>query len=153
MHSEFEYHFYNRFNAAQLVPLIAIDQQYFPYPWARSSWEELVNSVGEYCLGILQLDGKMIGFSLYLLSSHESLAHLLKICILPEARGRGLAQKLLTNDRAQLVAASFERGYLEVAEHNLSAISTYIRCGYHQIHRQRNYYSDGSDALIMELTF
>ena len=58
-------------------------------------------------------------------------------------RKKGLASKLLNriNDERKIL--------LEVSEKNIIAINLYIKNGFKIISRRKNYYLDGSDAIIM----
>ncbi len=154
MLSNLQYHsFYTCPPVDKLLQLIALDQLYFPYPWSKSAWEKLEVNSGEYFFGIILQNDVFVGFSLYLLSPQESLAHLLKLLVLPQFRGQGIAKIMLERDKLQLIDSRFERSYLEVAADNKQAIATYLSCGYRQIHLQKRYYSDGRDAVMMEAIF
>ena len=58
-------------------------------------------------------------------------------------RKKGIASKLLNkiNDERKIL--------LEVSEKNIIAINLYIKNGFKIISRRKNYYLDGSDAIIM----
>ena len=58
-------------------------------------------------------------------------------------RKKGLASKLLNriNDERKIL--------LEVSEKNIIAINLYIKNGFKIISRRKNYYLDGSDAIVM----
>ena len=58
-------------------------------------------------------------------------------------RKKGIASKLLNkiNDERKIL--------LEVSEKNIIAIKLYIKNGFKIISRRKNYYLDGSDAIIM----
>ncbi len=78
-------------------------------------------------------------------------AEILRIAVRPEARQKGLAGRLLSLAEQEARArAPGTRFLLEVAESNAAARALYARAGYREIHRRRNYYRDGTDALILE---
>ena len=58
-------------------------------------------------------------------------------------RKKGIASKLLNkiNDERKIL--------LEVSEKNIIAINLYIKNGFKIISRRKNYYLDGSDAIVM----
>ena len=66
----------------------------------------------------------------------------------PEARGHGVALKLLETYWSTLPQGQNETLYLEVRVSNISAIKTYKKFGMSQITIRKNYYKDGEDALI-----
>jgi len=74
------------------------------------------------------------------------------IAILPELRGQGAGAQLLARGEAEAAARGARRVFLEVSTLNASAKSLYFRVGYSEIGRRRGYYSDGSDALVLEKT-
>lgn len=151
MHSRYQLNFHQFFDAKQASELSMLDHSYFPYPWSEGAWSDLSKTSGMYCGTLIREGDKVIGFSLYLLSPLESLAHLLKILIVPESRGFGLGQSILEFERPYLKSLGYQRSYLEVAAKNVGAIAVYQRFGFQTIHRQAHYYSDGQDALMMEL--
>lgn len=70
-----------------------------------------------------------------------------RIGIVKKYRQRGLGEYLLkkTLDKYHLVKC-----FLDVNANNIAAVSLYKKCGFSLIQRRKQYYSDGSDALIME---
>jgi ribosomal protein S18 acetylase RimI-like enzyme len=92
----------------------------------------------------------LLGYGLTWCHRGTRLARLYSLAVLPEARGRGIAQQLLHT--METLAA--ERGYLsmrlEVAINNKAAISLYEAQGYHVFGEYSDYYEDHSDALRMQ---
>ena len=77
----------------------------------------------------------------------------LRIFTHPCARRQGVAQLLLTNAHAALVAEGFTKGFLEVRESNAPAIGLYTRNGYLPCGKRTAYYQHPTeDALLMEIT-
>lgn len=56
--------------------------------------------------------------------------------------GKQLIDYLIDNTKS-------EKLMLEVRESNISAFTLYIKCGFKEIHRRKNYYGN-EDAIIME---
>jgi ribosomal-protein-alanine N-acetyltransferase len=81
-------------------------------------------------------------------------AELLTVAVAPEARGRGLAQRLVSRFLYQARLRGAEVAFLEVAEDNAPARLVYSRAGFTETGRRRGYYrtSDGRavDALVMQ---
>jgi len=71
-----------------------------------------------------------------------------RIAVRPELQRRGLASALV----AEALKRPAERMLLEVAETNEAARAFYATVGFVEIGRRRHYYSDGSDALVLERT-
>jgi [ribosomal protein S18]-alanine N-acetyltransferase len=78
----------------------------------------------------------------------DDVAEIFRIGILPSARGKGLAGRLLLHLEQKLKPG--ERLLLEVSENNLPARKCYDSFGFHSVRKRPSYYRDGSNALIME---
>jgi ribosomal protein S18 acetylase RimI-like enzyme len=118
------------------------------FPWTLSQWQ-LLKFQNEKIF--YQQDSKLVAFALYQLSPLEELAHLLKIVVVPELRGSGIAELFMRDQVATLRGAGFRRVYLEVALSNVVAQSFYKRLGFVELRRIKGYYQDGQMALTMEL--
>lgn len=92
----------------------------------------------------------IVGYALLLLRRGTQLTRLYSIAVVPEARGRGLAEALIMalEERALIRGKRFMR--LEVSCSNLGAIALYERLGFHQFGMYCDYYDDHSDALRMQ---
>ncbi|TLP77227.1 ribosomal protein S18-alanine N-acetyltransferase [Nesterenkonia sphaerica] len=77
------------------------------------------------------------------------LADVQTLAVAPEAQGRGLGSRLLGLIEQEARRRAAEDLLLEVRSDNPRAQQLYLRCGFEQIHRRREYYPDGGDALIM----
>lgn len=131
--------------------IIDLDNAFFPYPWKDTAWDDVGQGNEKYLVGMMYLDQNIIGFSLYLLSPLESLAHLLKILVHPKHRNGGFAIQLLQSDVGELTKMDFKSIYLEVASSNIAATSCYQRFGFVKLHQIKQFYSDGKDADILTL--
>jgi ribosomal-protein-alanine N-acetyltransferase len=76
-------------------------------------------------------------------------ADLLTIAILPDFRGQGLAQVMLTELENWAKAKGATEVILEVDTKNENAIRLYNFARYEEISTRANYYGLGIDALIM----
>jgi ribosomal protein S18 acetylase RimI-like enzyme len=65
----------------------------------------------------------------------EEVAHITQICVLPEYRGRGLGQMLLTHCAAQLTRRRFDAITLTVTGGNTPAVALYARMGFSVRHK------------------
>lgn len=76
---------------------------------------------------------------------------ILDIAVRPEHRRQGHGQRLLE----ALLQTAKQRGcsiaMLEVSKHNIAAIQLYERFGFKAVHERKAYYSDGSDALLLNM--
>ena len=92
----------------------------------------------------------IVGYGLLLLRRGTQLTRLYSVAVLPEARGLGVAEKLINSlgERALLRGKRFMR--LEVAVGNAGAIALYKKLGFSQFGMYTDYYDDHTDALRMQ---
>lgn len=76
-------------------------------------------------------------------------AELLTIAVPPAARGTGAGTVLLEQAVGESIRRGAHRMFLEVAPGNQAARALYHRHGFTVIGRRRDYYADGSDALVL----
>jgi ribosomal-protein-alanine N-acetyltransferase len=140
------------FHAELTIPydVIRLDQDHFPHPWTEAQWKEL--SPAQNHLFTWKQENKLIGYALFQYLTGDDTAHLLKILVLPESRGRGEVQKFWKEVLIYLKEQGLKNIYLEVEAGNTRAISFYEKCGLQHLRRNKGYYSNGEDALIMSMT-
>lgn len=73
-----------------------------------------------------------------------------RIGVAPAHQRTGVASDLLRQLRTHADVAGAERMMLEVSAGNRGALACYAAHGYREIDRRRQYYRDGSDALVLE---
>jgi ribosomal-protein-alanine N-acetyltransferase len=94
-------------------------------------------------------DGPPLGYALgwWLIDELELLA----VAVLPEARRRGVARRLLEHVIAATGESGGRRVLLEVARSNTAARRLYESLGFRVLDVRRGYYpTTGDDALVME---
>jgi ribosomal-protein-alanine N-acetyltransferase len=129
--------------------IILLDQTQFPRPWSTKDWENL-NWDNHQLLSWKQ-GGVTIAFALFGLVSADDVAHLLKICVQSSSRGSGLAHVFWQGCQEQLRASGAKSVYLEVEVPNQRAIGFYQKLGFVSLRTIKRYYSDGTDALTMQM--
>lgn len=128
---------------------VKLDQDFINYPWSKAQWLETF--APSFAVFHWSPGSVLQGFALYQLSSLEKLAHLLKIAVVPEARGQGVAQKFWESQITTLRTQGIERIYLEVATNNLAAAGFYRKMGFKMLREVKGFYKDGQNAWTMEL--
>jgi ribosomal protein S18 acetylase RimI-like enzyme len=93
------------------------------------------------------VDGLMVGFIAGDLRTSERMAWIATVCVLPEYRGRGVGNALMTACEARLELPTIR---LSVRISNQGAVKLYEHLGYQRIGIWPGYYQDGEDALVME---
>jgi len=92
---------------------------------------------------------KIIAYLIFLKRKNSRKYRIYSIAIAPEARGLGIASKLLIYAESRAIKSNIHQIALEVSEKNTSAISLYKKHGYRELGFRPSYYSDGSAAIIM----
>jgi ribosomal protein S18 acetylase RimI-like enzyme len=132
----------------ELRSLASFDQLYFPSPWTTEQWLELnFHHHLIFTLGRSELEG----LALFHRVTSDETAHLLKICLLPEARGSGVAIDFWEEILQDLRSKSVKSIFLEVEITNLRAIGFYRKMGFERLRLIKRFYSDGADAFTMQL--
>ncbi len=129
--------------------LIHLEQLCFApsdYPLGRSSfYYHLANNL----MMVLEDEtGRIVAYGLVLV--HYARAKVYSLCVLPEHRGVGLAEKLLLGMLSILKEKGFKQTELEVKVTNLKAIALYERLGFKPVKTIGAFYKDGADAYVME---
>ena len=114
--------------------------------WDAAAMAALLDMPG--CFGCLHGPaGAPGGMALVRVAADE--AELLTIAVSPASRRAGAGAALLAQAMAEAVRRGAGRMFLEVAPANQAACALYRRHGFAEIGRRRDYYADGSDALVL----
>ena len=143
-------------DALQFVPMapedldwvVAAEQTLHAFPWTRGNFEDSLN-VGYSCWVAWQARQR-IGYAVMMNVLDE--AHLLDLSVARERQRGGHGRALLAHMQSVAVQNGAQVMFLEVRPSNQAALALYLRAGFEQIGRRRNYYPavDGrEDALVM----
>lgn len=83
-------------------------------------------------------------------ANRRGIGHIISIDVLPGARRFGIGSKLLAVAEERLRADGCRAVVLETAVDNISALSFYKRHLYNVVRAVPRYYSNGTDALVLE---
>jgi ribosomal-protein-alanine N-acetyltransferase len=100
---------------------------------------------------VLQCADELLGYSVIWKVSDEADLHWFEI--FEPFRGRGLAPLFMEFLIKELLRLGVKRILLEVSEKNEPAKRVYEKVGFKPTGVRKNYYPDGSDAILMELNF
>lgn len=125
-----------------------LDQAALGGLWSLAQWQRELSEPGRICLGHVE-QHSLIALACGWLVVDE--LHITAVAVAPERRRRGHGRQLLVALMEHSRAAGARHATLEVASHNRAAVSLYQDCGFQIAGCRRNYYSDGSDALIQWL--
>jgi len=127
-----------------------LDDLFFPFPWSEKAWFDLDEGAEDYALFILKEGpSTIVAFSLWKLSQLDGLAHLLKVMVVRDWRGRGLGTSFLDSSIEFFGRNGFLNFYLEVEETNISAWRSYESLGFERLHKALNYYGASRNAIKM----
>jgi len=107
--------------------------------------EILYNEMAYYA--VLIIDGKRLGYAGLWFT--EPNADIINIAVLESKRGQGYGTKLMEHLIQKCVVVNVENISLEVSEAKTDVIRFYESFGFANETRRKQYYSDGSDALLM----
>ena len=127
--------------------VLEIDSQ-FKHAWKESSWTDFLKDQS-FDLEILEKEQVPIGFSLFTLNPHLDEAHLIKIVIDKDFRGKGNGRALLEYSIGKY--SEQLKIFLEVHIENTAAIALYEGLGFERLNVVKGFYRDGGDALRMLL--
>lgn len=135
-----------------LPEVMAIERETFPSDaWSEGMMRGELAEQPRSRHYVVALDGReVIGYAG--LSAAADQADVQTVAVREEHRGKGVGSAMLT----ELLAEAARRGateiFLEVRADNPGARSIYERFGFAQISVRRNYYDDGTDAIVMKRT-
>ncbi len=124
---------------------IKLDQLVLEGLWSKQQWKKELSDSKRLCLGIFDRSN-LIAFVCGWLIVDE--LHLTAIAVHPLHRRLGLAKVVLTNLLLIATKKGCRRATLEVNSSNSAALALYKSSGFETAGSRRNYYKNGSDALI-----
>lgn len=131
-------------------PLVEqMDLEHFPRPWKIGQWRSLAGP--HHYLYRWNQNNKLSGFALFAHLKGDETAHLLKICLAPDCRGKGIALAFWSQIQNNLKTHGVSKVFLEVEETNLRAQGFYEKVGFSALRAMKGYYSDGENAVAMLL--
>ncbi len=122
-------------------------------PWGRGILSDCV-TVGYDCRLLEVGDESSLELASYIICRyHDSVCHILNLCVLPKLQQKGLGQMLL-QDVLNFPADKRTKCFvLEVRPSNIPALQLYYKLGFQQIGIKPGYYIDGEsieDAIVLE---
>lgn len=127
---------------SDLVPLLGWEALTFPEePWS----EKNLKSHLEFHRGFVLEDPEVSAYALICETPWE--IEIFRIATLPKFRRLGKANLLLTKVMELFPSKDF---FLEVKENNIPAQNLYLATGFTILEKRKNYYPDGSTAILMK---
>lgn len=127
--------------------LAALEAACFAEPWSPKTLSAALCDKHYVVLLARHAGSTPIGYVLGWSISEE--AEFARVGVLPQWRGRGVGALLTRAILETFRARGAELVFLEVRESNIAARRLYEHCGFVEVGRRRNYYSNGETALTM----
>lgn len=133
---------------ADLEQVLVIEHLCHRSPWSEAMFRnELANPLSR--IDLLWRGHDLAGFLCAWRVCDE--LTVLNVATAPNMRRSGVAHALLEQALLRNLQTGLESALLEVRPSNLPAIALYRSFGFREIDRRQRYYSDGEDALVMQL--
>ena len=133
-----------------LDAVLAIEVQAYPFPWTRGNFIDSI-AAGYLARALFADDGELIGYFVAMPGFEEM--HLLNVTVAAPHEGRGHARRLLAELYALSAGFAATAVWLEVRESNARARELYLREGFTEAGRRRDYYpapaGQREDAILM----
>jgi ribosomal-protein-alanine N-acetyltransferase len=119
----------------------------FEQGWSAETFGRLLASPGTFSLVAFEGDTK-VGFALIRVAADE--AEILSIGVIPSARRRGIAARVLVQGAKCAARAGARKLFLEAGVRNPSALSLYRKFGFREVgHRPGYYGAESGDGVTM----
>jgi ribosomal-protein-alanine N-acetyltransferase len=133
---------------ADLKQVLVIEHLCHRAPWSEAMFlNELANPLSR--IDLLWRGPDLAGFLCSWRVCEE--LTILNVATAPNMRRSGVAHALLEQVLNRNLQTGLESALLEVRPSNFAAIALYQSFGFREINRRQRYYSDGEDALVMQL--
>lgn len=134
-----------------LPAIVDIENKSFTHPWSETMITQTFNNENSFFF-IVENQDKVIGYLSFDIITSE--VYINNIAVLPNFRGHGAGQLLLS----KLIDLCKEKMYyfitLEVRVSNQPAINLYKKLGFIKVGQRKNYYHNPTeDCLLMTLNF
>lgn len=129
----------------------AIETSSFQNPWPPEALAfELEQN--PFCSSfVMELDGKVAAYAFLWVVDEDS--HLINIAVAESVRRAGIGNRFLDHLIRFAKECCAKRMRLEVREGNAAAVNLYLKFGFKIIGKEKGYYSNGEDGLVMLLKF
>jgi [ribosomal protein S18]-alanine N-acetyltransferase len=133
-----------------LDAVLAIEVQAYPFPWTRGNFIDSI-AAGYLTRALFAADGELIGYFVAMPGFEE--IHLLNVTVSSPHEGQGHARRLLAELYALSASFAATAVWLEVRGSNARARALYLREGFVEAGRRRDYYpapaGQREDAILM----
>tara|TARA_A100000164_G_scaffold143057_1_gene127027 strand:- start:139 stop:576 length:438 start_codon:yes stop_codon:yes gene_type:complete len=115
--------------------------------WTKKQWQSEFNKTGTKVVAIL-FNKKIIG--IYVIQTIIDEAQINYFSIKQKFRRKGFGSHLMAHLINECEKLNIKKLLLEVSETNLIAEIFYCKFNFYNVGKRKNYYKDGSDAVLKE---
>jgi ribosomal-protein-alanine N-acetyltransferase len=133
---------------ADLKAVAGVERAAYQYPWSLGIFRDCLLA-GYHCI-VLDVGGSVTGYGIMSIAAGE--AHLLNLCVHPNAQRLGYGRRLLDAMMLRASEAEADKIFLEVRPSNRVALRLYATVGFDQIGIRPAYYqaeNGREDAVIL----
>jgi ribosomal-protein-alanine N-acetyltransferase len=133
-----------------LAEVMRIELRAYKHPWTLGIFRDCLR-VGYQCL-VYENEEEMLGYAV--MSHAVGEAHILNICIRPDAQGHGYGSQLMQEVLEAARRVHTDTLLLEVRPSNQAALSLYHKMGFCEVGVRKDYYpatNGREDALILAI--
>jgi ribosomal-protein-alanine N-acetyltransferase len=138
-----------RMRPDDMALVMSIENSSYSMPWSEATFRGLLRRT-DADLVVAEASGGLIGYAAawFVLDQGE----LGNVAVAPEWRRRGIGARLLETVLERAVQRGARELFLEVRPSNAVAQRLYLRYGFREVGRRRNYYAEPpEDALVMRI--
>lgn len=139
-------------DSARAADFAVVHAQSFEKKWDEATFRQILLMTGAF--GFLAIEnGAPVGMIACTQVLDE--AEIATIGVIPAARRKTVAERLMTAAAAYVKARSGASLFLEVASDNAPAYALYVKCGFEKIGLRKGYYqtkNGAKDAVVMRLS-
>lgn|SRR5690606_8081814 len=134
-----------------LKGIAEVERAAYDYPWSLGIFRDCLLA-GYYSL-VLDIAGVVSGYAIMSIAASE--AHVLNLCVHPDAQRLGYGRRLLNALLAKAREAEVDKVFLEVRPSNKNALALYRSVGFEEVGIRPAYYQarfGREDAVILTAT-
>ena len=138
--------FIRKANIKDILKINEIEKNIFKEEaWSLNMIADELSIEEEKNTWVIDIKGIICGY--YMIRTYNQECHLMNIAIEKSCQRSGLANTMMQH--LLEIYAINSTIYLEVKKGNFPAINLYLKIGFREIFERKNYYRDGSTALVM----
>ena len=133
-----------------ITGIMVLEAEGIDHPWVREEIKDLIDSDKKTALVAREISAEdPVGYVGVTITLDE--AEIGNICVSGKYRRTGVGRLLMTELLSRLRAAGVKQVFLEVRDNNVPAIALYEKIGFKKISERRDYYGNGTDALVYKI--